>query len=103
MIRVPMDLELYNAAVDVMDEIDRKLTHASRGKLSDEEVLGRNLAQAYRRWQALLISKYASSDEPDPEVEAEVEEKLDGRRHNRPASPPRRNHPWRGKAVKSKT
>lgn len=100
-IRVPMDHDLYDAAMDVMDAIENKLTRANR-KVTDEEVLGRDLALAYRRWQTLLICRYAGSDASPPEIAPEAP-KLDGRRHNRPAAPPKKNHPWRGRAKLPKT
>lgn len=113
-IKVPMDEELYDAALKVMETIEEKLIRAGPRE-TDEEILGRSTAEAYRRWQALVLAKYArtptewsgsivmSIEEPTPvptpampEVD-EPEIKLDGRRHNRPARPPGRNHPWRTK------
>lgn len=107
-IKMPMDQDLYDAAVKVLDTIEEKLSKADR-RLSDEEVLGRPTAEAYRSWRSLLVAKYVtSSTEPAPAPEPEPsrntssagddpEPKLDGRRNNRPPKPTK-NHPWRGRA-----
>jgi len=128
-VRMPMDQDLYDAAVKVLDTIEDKLIKSPRS-LTDEEVLGRSTAEAYRSWRALLVSKYlADNAEPStPRQEARKrflaradaagapptsilaagpfpdpepnKPKLDGRRHNRPAKPTK-GHPWRTAAKKA--
>jgi len=79
-----MDQDLYDAAMDVMEAIEEKLAAADRQQV-DEEVLGNHLAQKFRRWQSLAILKYIDGPEPEP---------------NRSRHPsPKKNHPWRGRAV----
>lgn len=115
-IKVPMDEELYDAALKVLETLEEKLTR-SGPRVADEEVLGRDTAEAFRRWQALVLSRYVSQDAQDDDapddvpaapaawppsrppfrLDAQPEIKTDGRRNNRPARPPGRNHPWRTK------
>jgi hypothetical protein len=78
-----MDQDLYDAAMDVMEAIEDKLATTDE---VDEEVLGRNLAQKFRRWQSLALLKYI---DPGPEPEPD--------QVRRP--PPKKNHPWKGRAV----
>jgi hypothetical protein len=95
-IKMPMDQDLYDAAVKVTDAIEEKL--ATEPRREDHEVLGRSIAAAYRSWRSLLVSKYVtSSTEPAPEDVAPPEPKLDGRRNNQPAKP-QKSHPWRARA-----
>lgn len=93
-IRMPMDEELYDAAVAVIDEIEEKL--AAHRDSSVESVLGHRLADAYKRWQTLLIGKYSkSADDPTdspldtlhPTHAAERKPRWEG------------GHPWRNRAV----
>jgi hypothetical protein len=63
-IRMPMDEELYEAAVAVTEQIEEKL--AENRHMTPEAVLGHRLADAYQHWQTVLISKYTASDEPEP-------------------------------------
>lgn len=112
-IKVPMDEELYDAALKVLETLEEKLARAGP-RATDEEVLGKSTAETYRRWQALVLSRYVSRDDDAPDdapaapaawppsrppfrLDTEPEVKLDGRRNNRPARPPGRNHPWRTK------
>ncbi len=62
MIKMPMDPDLYDAAVEVMDAIEEKLDKADR-RATEEDVLGRSLAIAYQRWRTRLICKYATTTE----------------------------------------
>jgi len=71
MINVPMDQELYEAALKVMDEIDARL-RSDRKAAPEELMLGRPLVNAYERWQSMLVSKY-TRDDPEPEPEAPPE------------------------------
>jgi hypothetical protein len=88
-----MDQELYDAAMDVMEAIEDKLTTADRNAL-DEEVLGRRVAQAYHRWQSLALFK---QPEAPSGVVRDDGERVDRRRYNRPATPPKPGHPWRAR------
>jgi hypothetical protein len=102
-IKMPMDQDLYDAAVKVMDTIEEKLAKADR-RLSDEEVLGRPTAEAYRSWHSLLIAKYVTKPEPSESTLSagdDPEPKLDGRRNSRPPKPTK-NHPWRGPAKRQR-
>jgi hypothetical protein len=76
-----MDQDLYDAVMDVMEAIEDKLATADRQQ-ADEEVLGKHLAQKFRRWQLLAIF-YKTKSEPE--------------QSRRP--PLKKNHPWRGRAV----
>jgi len=92
-LKMPMDQDLYDAAVKVMDKIEERLL-ASERRLSDEDVLGAAVADAYRSWRTLLVGRYASHRAADT-VEPDV--KIDGRRNNRPVRPSK-GHPWRSTA-----
>lgn len=96
-IKVPMDQELYDAAMKIIEVIEQRLIDSPR-RVDNEEVLGSDLADAYSRWQSVAITKYAST--PDAAIDDDVvpEKRLDGRRHNRPPRP-KKNHAWKGRAV----
>lgn len=95
-IKMPMDQELYDAAMKIIEVIEQRLIENPR-RIDNEEILGSDLADAYSRWQSIAVAKYAST--PDATIEDDApEERLDGRRHNRPPRP-KKNHVWKGRAV----
>jgi hypothetical protein len=65
-IKMPMDPDLYAAAVEVMDAIEEKLLASN---MTREDALGKKLAEAYDRWQMLLVGKYAASDDPSGQLD----------------------------------
>ncbi len=96
-IKVPMDKELYDAAMKIIEVIEQRLIDNPR-RVDNEEVLGSDLADAYSRWQSIAVAKYAST--PDAGIDDVIvsDQRLDGRRHNRPRRP-KKNHAWKGRAV----
>lgn len=92
-IRVPMDQDLYDAAMKVMETLDEKMRRADR-KATEEEVLGgKATAEAYRSWQRLLICKFCNSEEV---VRSEQIVRTLVPRRRKPA----KNHPWRTNPTK---
>jgi len=91
-LKLPMDQDLYDAAMKVMDKIEERLLMSER-RLSEEDVLGAGVADAYRSWRTLLVGRYTNA----VPVEVEAEPKIDGRRNNRPVRPSK-GHPWRATA-----
>lgn len=64
-IKVPMDPNLYAAAIKVMDAIEEKLLVAAnkRSPQYEEELLGLRLAEAYRDWTSAVVTAYVSQDQ----------------------------------------
>ena len=122
-IRVLMDQDLYDAAMKVMETLDERMSSKAADRKADEEVLGSKVtAEAYRRWQRVLISKYINTDQivsapstprqtraelkKDPPVRRppkKNEETVDtASAVQRPRSRrrPAKNHPWRTNPLK---
>lgn len=90
-IKMPMDQELYDAAVKVMDAIEEKLYKTARN-LADEDVLGRATATAYQAYQTLRMARYIAES---PQTAAAAPEATGAARGPRQRKPPSQGHPWR--------